>query len=164
MSDGQKDPSARDIYDHADRFLITETQLRKLIDADPKIASVVQFPGMVICAFACELYLKCLLVIEGKKPAKDHNLAKLFGRLEASNKEKIEAEWGRMLVVTGEQIKGFEEKFNVEVPRDLATALADCGNAFEVLRYLYEGKKANFYITHFPQVLRRVIQKLQGWS
>jgi HEPN domain-containing protein len=125
---------------------------------------MVQFPGMVICAFAAELYFKCMLLLEGKKAPKTHHLQKLFAALYDENRRLIEAEWARMLEATKEQIEEAEKRLQAQLPRDIGTALADCGDAFEVLRYVYEIGRAKFYITHLPLVLRKVIQSITKWS
>jgi HEPN domain-containing protein len=156
------DPNA--VFDHGDRFLFAETELRKLVERDGSKGRMLQFPGMVICAFAAELYFKCLLLLEGKKPPQTHHLQQLFDRLNDDDKALIKAEWARMVAVTKEQIEAFERQMNVHLPRELATALADCGDAFTLLRYVYETRQATFYITHLPLVLRKVIQSKTQWA
>jgi hypothetical protein len=58
------------VFSHATRFLITDTELRKLVEHDPGLEQFIQFPGMVISASASELHFKCLLLLAGKNPLK----------------------------------------------------------------------------------------------
>jgi hypothetical protein len=69
-----------------------------------------------------------------------------------------------MLEITKEQIEEAEKNLQARLPRDIPTALADCGDAFETLRYVYETGRAKFYITHLPLVLRKVIQSITKWT
>jgi hypothetical protein len=78
-----KKPSAQKldplkIYMNAERFRIADNQLRS---TDPQVMNVVGLPTLVLCAFASELYLKCLLVVETGKAAPTHNLKALFREL-----------------------------------------------------------------------------------
>jgi len=41
-----------------------------------------------------------------------------------------------MLVATKDQIEAAERQMNVQLPRELSTALADCGDAFTLPRYV----------------------------
>jgi|SRR3989344_2165368 hypothetical protein len=47
-------------------------------------------PILVNIAFACELYLKCLLCLRTSKSTKGHNLHKLFMQLSQNDRERIE--------------------------------------------------------------------------
>jgi len=158
-------PNARDVYRHALRFLATDGLLRINAQKDEKVAYWVQHPAMVISTFASELLLKCLLVLEGKIPPDKHNLDTLFHLLEPKHRAEIERLWDANQAKRKALIDEQEQKMKVSIPRDLATALADCGDAFVLLRYLYEDpKKAAFYITFFPQHVRDVIRGLTGWK
>jgi hypothetical protein len=58
-----------------------------------------------------------------------------------------------------------EKHFKVAIPRDLKTALTDCGDAFKLIRYIYENpRKPLFYITHLPVSLRFAIQEVTNWN
>jgi hypothetical protein len=49
----------------------------------------VGMPSSLCSAFPLELYLKCLLAIEGKTIPTIHNLEKLFNRISPLNQERI---------------------------------------------------------------------------
>jgi hypothetical protein len=53
-------PQPKAVYNHALHFLGTEAWMRKQIDADRELMPLLQYPGMVLCAFTSELFLKCL--------------------------------------------------------------------------------------------------------
>jgi HEPN domain-containing protein len=157
---------AKAIFDHGASFLLAEVMLRKQVDADPALLKVLQFPGMVLNAFASELFLKCLLALDGKGEQRGHNLRTLYDKLSDDTKVKIKEEWARMLAAIGErQLVEQGQKFGVTFARDIETSLAECGEAFVDMRYVYENPRgATFYITHLPLVLKKVIEQLTGWK
>lgn len=82
------------------------------------------FPFVVNKSFACEIYLKLLLCINGEEIAKVHTLGSLFSKLDNSNQCKIiDKIYGKH---EDEQIVEF--KLNLEQVSD----------AFEKWRYIYE--------------------------
>jgi len=158
-------PDPKAVFNHALRFMATDTELRKLIDKEPDLFQFFQFPGMVISAFASELYLKCLLLLDGKGAITGHNLKTLYNKLSPDTKAKIEAEYATMMQITASEIAELEKKLRRTLPKDLNTALTDCGLAFEQMRYIYEQPKgAAFYITHLPLVLHKVIVRITAWD
>jgi len=158
-------PQPKDVYTHALWFLGTEAFLRRQIDADASLMPMLQYPGMVICAFAAELFLKCLILLEGGTPKNTHNLLTLFEQLSAKHRALVERHWDTGCRARKDSIDAMEKQYNVTIPRDLKTALTDCGDAFKLLRYVYESpKKPLFYITHLPTSLRFAIQEITGWN
>lgn len=158
-------PDPRDVYDHASRFLATDRYLRILAEDDPLAARLCQQPAMVISAFASELFLKCLLIIERKNPPVSHNLLKLFNLLENEQKAQIALLWKLDQTRRKTDIDQAEQTLGVKIPRDLMTALKDCQDVFPAMRYLYEDPlRPNFYITFFPHHVRDVIDQLTGWQ
>ena len=120
---------------------------------------------MVLSALASELFLKCLLLIENKPPGRTHLLNKLYEELNDSTKARIESGWATMMGHRAGDIEAREREYGIEIPRDLPTALADCGDAFRLLRYIYEDPAApKFYITDLPVVLQDVILDITGWT
>jgi len=109
--------------------------------------------------------LKCLLLLEDKTPPKDHNLLALFNLLDNGTKAKLEAEWVVAMDARKAEFDEMEKQFKIKIPRDLPTALAHCGNAFQIMRYIYENPTgANFFITDFPMALFIVIRRITGWK
>lgn len=158
-------PDPKKVYQHAMRFLATDGFLRTHAGKDEKVAFWCQHPSMVISSFASELLLKCLLILEGKIPPDKHNLETLFKLLEPPLQADIRARWDADQQRRKADIDANEQRMGVTIPRDLPTALADCSDAFLLLRYLYEDPmKASFYITFFPVILRDVIRQRTGWT
>ena len=128
-------------------------------------------PSVVLSVFAAELFLKCLLLMEGKTPPNAHHLGKLFNLLSAEAKERITKMWDHSTFIRRKEFEANERKLEtvvpgIKIPRDLPTALNDCGGAFNRMRYLYEDpNNIKFYIIDFPEILRRYILKLRpGWK
>ena len=160
------DAKARAVYRHASGFLLADVVLRRQAEADPALAEIVKFAGMVTNVFASELFLKCLLLLDGKGESREHNLKKLYDQLDETTKKKILAEWVKMLSETPGQLEQQEQRFGVTIPRDLETSLSECGDAFVLLRYIYiyeEPRGAAFYITQLPLVLKNVVDQMTGW-
>jgi hypothetical protein len=156
---------ARAVYRHAAGFLLADVLLRQQVEADPDLAEIVKFAGMVDNTFASELFLKSLLLLDGKGEARGHNLKELYDQLSEEMKNKMRAEWAKMLSETPGQLEQLEKRFGVTIPRDLETSLSECGDAFVLLRYIYEKPSgATFYITQLPLVLKNVVDQITGWN
>jgi hypothetical protein len=123
---------------------------------------------MVLCAFAIELYLKCLLCIETGKVTKEHDLKGLFLRLDSSTRKRLEDLWDESLRRPDKQrgldcIRGLPE--GEQLQTDLLYVLGIGSHAFEELRYLYETKRSKFLLHDFPDMLHRVIlEKFPDWG
>jgi hypothetical protein len=154
----------KQVYDQADRFHLAEHLLNVQLAMDDATRNMVRIPAMVVSAFSAELYLKCLLLLEDKSFGAIHNLHKLFVPLTDATKVKVQAQWDEMLTKTATERDAFEKKYGTVVPKDIAAALSECGDTFELLRYVYEGKTIKHYTPYLPLVFRRVIKDLTGWK
>jgi hypothetical protein len=161
-------PHAREVYRQAMRFLTVDGYLRTNALQDEVIRFYAQVPGMVLSVFASELLLKTLLILEGKGHlATGHDLKTLYDHLNAFHRAEIQIRWDADQTKRKDEIDAQERKYKgkIRIPRDLPTALSDCGGAFVILRYLHENpKKAKFYITFFPHAVRDVIRRITGWN
>jgi hypothetical protein len=84
-------------------------------------------PQVVLEAFAIELYLKCILAIEGTAPPRRHDLwENLFVLLTPDNKRRLTHHYNEVLAGT------------TAPPLDIEEALKQSAKAFESFRYLYE--------------------------
>src|SRR5271154_6582595 len=84
----------REVYNHANRFLGTDQAIRKIFGGNMEWSTTIAPPTMVLSAFAAELYLKCILIIEtGEAPANIHLLHVLYRRLGHKSKRRIEELW-----------------------------------------------------------------------
>jgi hypothetical protein len=80
-------------------------------------------PSVMMSAFAVELYLKSLLLMEGKSYNKHHELEKHFGALNQSHRDRITALWNAS---------------GVGLP-PIDYILKESNKAFEDFRYMSEG-------------------------
>lgn len=157
-------PNPRDIYVHALYFLGTDGFLRKEVDKDEALMPMLQYPGMIISALSSELFFKSLIVHQGDDHRDMHDLSKLFNMLNDKNKTIVERHWNEGCLARKDLIDADEIRFARTIPRDLKTALSDCGQAFTLLRYVYERRqKPLFYITHLPISLRKAVEEVTGW-
>jgi hypothetical protein len=92
-------------------------------------------PSMVLSAFTIELFLKCLLLLEGKEIDPTHHLNVLWKKLSHKRKRRIEEAWDKE---ARPKIIQINQQFGLGVPSDLPNALVRCGRAFEHIRYGYE--------------------------
>lgn len=159
-------PDPHDVYLHATRFLVADSILRKSFKKRPSPKKWVSYPAMVNSAFASELFLKCLLILEGKSPPGTHDLETLFSSLNAAHKARIRALWKAKQPGRERALATVERENGKTIPRDLVGALRDCANAFELIRYMHESpKKAKFYLTFFPIHVRDVIRQVRpDWT
>jgi hypothetical protein len=110
-------------------------------------------PLLVICAFSCELYLKCLISMEGNEPPTTHNLKKLFKCVRGKTQRELEAAWDAD-EATRNQLAKLGVMVGSKVPETLRDALSDGANAFDGLRYAYQQKdisQTNFLLNSFPR-------------
>ena len=96
-------------------------------------------PAIVNMAFACELYMKSILILN-TETSKEHNLNELYHTLPPKIKEKI------------------QQKFNSDTPyfQESLNKVADC---FEECRYLYEYETLTVnlpFLWRFAEVLKEI--------
>ncbi len=109
---------AKNIFNQANGFL-------KLIDGSKFIAldPMYQNPFYINCLFCCELYLKTLLILDGKNEKylskKGHKLLNLFNSLKKKDQEQI------------------KEILQIEIDEDVITYLDRINNDFVKMRYVY---------------------------
>jgi hypothetical protein len=147
------------IYMNAERFRLADNYLRSSANPDIEFRQIIGLPALVICAFAAELYLKCLLCIEtGNAPA-THNLKALFRDLGHTTRFRVENLWKERLPLQAGTFEIMERVTGRAPPRDFASALDAGAQAFVDLRYLHEtgGMGMSFVLGEFPTMLRIVI-------
>jgi hypothetical protein len=96
---------------------------------------------------------------------------RLFDLLSVEARNQITKMWDHSVFLRRREFEENERKLapvmpGIKIPRDLPTALHDCGDAFNRMRYLYEDpNNIKFYIIDFPEILRRYILKLRpSWK
>jgi hypothetical protein len=148
------------IFVHAERFRFADERLRSPISMgyDPRAGSYIAGPSLVLSAFASELYMKCLLCLEGRDIPPSHNLKKLFGRLPGRLQRRLDAMWIDYVPTRAEMFEYARKHFNYTAATDLRSALADGGTGFEDMRYVYEGPtNTKFFLADLPKLLRALI-------
>jgi len=155
-SAGNTPPDPFKIFMNAER---ADVLLRSF--QDPQIAVAVANPALVLSAFASELYLKSILVIEKGKAPGWHHLKNLFDLVSPVIRKKIERHW--IHHVSSQRTKRTFAAIALltgqDVPTDFNWALSVGAQAFVKLRYVHEddGFETKFLLGELPDMLRQVI-------
>ena len=158
MNKPQVDPFK--IYLHAWKFLWSEEHLRRT--DNPQVMAFVVPPAIVLSAFTSELLLKCILMLEKGDAPNTHDLKILFDQVSTPIQQKIIAGWDQTLPGKEKEFAFQESLSGRQIPRDLPTALAVCGRAFEGMRYIYEDPmKTNFYLIELARILLGAIWEIK---
>jgi HEPN domain-containing protein len=121
-------------------------------------------------AFASELYIKCLILLEKGQLIKDqHDLGKLFRQLHADTQTMIETPFDAEMARGPEISDATKAMLGARrPPRTLREALAEGADAFVRWRYLYETDDSRhrfFALFPLPKILNAVILgRKPGWS
>src|SRR5689334_4854717 len=86
-------PDPREVFTHGRRFLAAEEHIRLLQNTPAAMLGWVAQPAMVLSAFAAELFLKSLLILDGETPPDVHHLGTLYKRIHNKKKVCISALW-----------------------------------------------------------------------
>ncbi|VTZ21664.1 conserved hypothetical protein [Methylocella tundrae] len=160
------DPSK--IFVQANCFYQALTILRDINPKNTQLVVDIGEPFIVVAALTIELFLKCLLCIEKGEVPRGHHLRFLFDNLSPSMRSRIRRAWDNSIAPDLAEVWNLHEKeFGIKIARDLPAALCAGGNAFERIRYSYEGKTKylQFYLLDIPQHLRSIILELKPeWS
>ena len=100
------------------------------------------FPMVTCSAFSLELYLKCLILIEGNESEKSHDLERLFSSLAGESQIAIRTNYQKCAI--HETAKLFAARGMPPHPStDFDFVLHASASAFENFRYAYEGIRKN---------------------
>jgi hypothetical protein len=139
------------VFHHAYHILQADMYLRK---NDARLDRQAQALGSIILStFELELLFKCLILIDKRIPPATHRYDVLFRQLHNKHKRAIERKWetdrmGRLAITSLAKQEGW--------PTDLPNALVKNANAFERMRYRYEGDSL-FYLQALPALVVNVI-------
>jgi hypothetical protein len=148
----RKPVDPKSVFDLACKFAASEQHLRHT--SNPH-AFYMAPASMVLSAFAIELFLKCLLLLEGKKVKRIHSLDVLYQMLGRSQRRRIEKVWDKE---ARPKVIQLNQRFGFDHPSDLPNALVKCGQTFRDMRYSYEDPDRQlFYLGELPPILRRAI-------
>jgi hypothetical protein len=120
-------------------------------------------PLVANLAFASELYLKCLIIIETKQQAiMQRDLRKLFSMLPQKTREEIEKRCDAILTKPPQydlsNAPDHAKEAEAQRPKNFRDALKAGKDAFKDWRYMYEGDAAPpFALLIFPDILRAII-------
>jgi len=94
------------------------------------------FPMVICAAFSLELYMKCLILIEGGA-SKGHDLKDLFSKTTSASQKKVRESYEPYKAKADAMYAAFK---GVPVPKtDFDFVLGASAKAFEHFRYAYEG-------------------------
>jgi hypothetical protein len=142
----------KSVFDLACKFAASEQHLRH--ESNPN-AGYMASPSMAMSAFTIELFLKCLLLLEGKELDRTHALDVLYQKISRSQRRRIEKAWDKE---ARPKVVQLNQRFGLDHPSDLSNALGTCGRAFENMRYGYEDPDRQvFYLGDLPPILWRAI-------
>jgi hypothetical protein len=151
------------IFEQAGCFQQTLMVLRAVPQEDIHSAVTLAEPLVVLSALTTELFLKCLICLESGNAPRGHDLRKLFDQLAAPTRERIENLWNSKVAARRAKEWDRIEELGLRVPRDLPSALARGTNAFERVRYSYEGNTegVHYYVGDLPTLLEGVILEIK---
>jgi len=134
--------SAEEIYNTANSFLAASNALNQKLSETNDVGTYIA-PIITNTAFSIELYLKCIYMIEHKKPAPNiHQLDKLYQKLSEENRIVIKMIFD-MLVPQSKTDMTLKEKIpGTEL--NLDSVLKDMSSAFINWRYSFEKRLTSF--------------------
>lgn len=164
-----------DTYQPFEAFLVAEAYCyagRILVSQFPEpIPQDMTYVIAANLALGLELYLKCLILLDGKNPKRKHNLKSLFDELSPKSKDAIQKNH-RELLKTDPSIRAESAKLrlrgeNPERVFDFHSSLQKSANAFEQSRYPFDPSyEAHTYLAvPIEKATRRVIiDRNPGWK
>ena len=106
----------KSVFQLACKFAATEQYVRS---RDNPQAGFMASPSMVLSAFAIELFLKCLLLLESKEIDRIHSLNVLYRRLSHKQKRRIDEVWEQE---ARPKLDKLRRKFGLPHPTDLPSS------------------------------------------
>jgi hypothetical protein len=152
------------IWVHADCFYQTLSILNNFDPDNEQVAALVAQPSMVVGALTSELFFKCIICIETGKVPRIHDLRELFDKLSPQTQSRIVEVWDHSIVpYRASDWDEMERAINITIARDLPTALTAGSEAFEKIRYSYEGdtEELQYYLQDLPKLLGHIILQMK---
>jgi hypothetical protein len=161
--DRQEKPDPSKIFVQAHRFFRAGKILYEMTTTDELGEEELQIPAGMLYAFACELFLKCLICIEKGYSPHGHDLRILFNKLTPSTRKRLEEVWNQYATTYADRWIEIERNIGCAVARDLPSALAAGSKAFDLIRYRHEDRpiEFKFYLGAFPHMLGKVAFELK---
>ncbi|WP_223648882.1 hypothetical protein [Hymenobacter psoromatis] len=133
------DSQAYNIFAQAETFMLTAEQVHT--KAGPGKNIMLIFPGLASQGFAIELYMKCLLSLEGKPIPKSHNLLSIYDKLCQVYQNKIYINYNHILSKTPNLDKLeliLKDGGNQNPSFDFRIILNQVKDVFPAVRYMFE--------------------------
>jgi hypothetical protein len=149
----------KDVFNQAIAFAFSDKWLRQS-GTPTGVLQITAVPSMVLSSFATELFLKCILLLDGQDVPSTHRLDLLFRQLSNKRKKRISELWA-------EHVKANPHIYAHTaaprpIPDNLRDCLKECRDAFVLLRYAYEDRdKVIFYMGEFAYVLHAAIIEIK---
>jgi hypothetical protein len=156
------DDEAKRILQQAFSFYKVQEILMEREPHDREEAVALAMTTCLLQAFTSELFLKCLIAIEGGAPPRLHDLLDLFNLLSTPTRSRLQAMWFDYVQRHPEQTETFKQ-VGVTIEPELTSALAAGRKAFELIRYWHEDPDEDyvFYLSPLPTMLGRVVFELR---
>ncbi len=155
----------RDVFDTALSFHQASICLADAVQ--PPIRFQYLPAGIVSQAFACELYFKCLILLETGRTERGHHLHALYRQLSTASKKVIEAEWDAIMVQKKDHYDELEKVAEMKIPRNFKWAIESGTESFRELRYLFEKphSKTQFILGDLPHILfKLILTRMPSWK
>lgn len=118
-------------------------------------------PAIVCSAFAAELFMKCLVLVERGAAPRGHQLRTLFSRLAPASRAAVSKRFDE-LIVANPTAQAMKAQFP-DVPLAIDDVLDTVDRVFEQWRYAYEGHAGSAYgLSELAQAVRERILELRG--
>ena len=137
-------PKDRSCFDTGVSFHPAAFRCAVAEDSGPQTISAPTSPLICCLAFACELYLKALL-ISRRRPSQGHGLVTLFNALHADDSKAVKEAY--------EQATG---RKSIALAKDLATL----SKAFVEWRYIFETGKVQISIHRLANVAQAILRTI----
>jgi hypothetical protein len=165
-----KQLNARDIFTAAEDFRLSFLDLGgELKDGSQALFERTIGPGIVLAAFASELYFKCMLVDAGAPSfPKRHNLTQLFLNLSPKSRSDLKRLWEEIVQPNPQTAKAVATNLGASILK-LEDFLSEHADSFENWRYRFENPgtlkqdKGAFVILHEVQI-RFILSSHPDWG
>src|SRR6266702_4257639 len=148
----------REMFAAAERYGIA----RMYLATHPALGAVIE-PWVVLSALSLEIFLKCLIILDGNSYQGIHDLLGLFNRTKPDTQKELEAEYQKHLPEAQKRFDAAYLQIGQTPPSaSLQRALGDSNGAFVNVRYPYEKRmKAGgvWMATDVAEYVREIILK-----
>lgn len=155
------------VFRHGERFHYGYNALG--MASDPHLQAAQGTPQIVLGAFTVELYLKCLLHLQGRRVPDTHLLQMLFHALDTKTQQAFREGWDAHMA-TDPQLQRIipvaERVSGKSIGHDFDWHIAAANRAFVEIRYAYEeAPRTGFFLGSFLSWIRNyILSKRPEWG